>query len=73
MIKKADNRKREIDTTGVEGNAFSLLAYANNFGRQMKFSEEKRERIQEEMKAGDYENLLVTFDKYFGEVVDLIT
>ena len=57
-----------IDLTGPQGNAFVLLGYAKDFGRQLKFD---TEIIQEEMTSGDYENLVNVFDKYFGNFVIL--
>jgi hypothetical protein len=72
MIKKKESLPPTIDTTGPEGNAFSLLAYAENFSKQLNFSNETELKIQEEMKSGDYESLIETFDKYFGEFVIML-
>ena len=57
-----------IDLTGPEGNAFVLLGYAKQYAKQLKFDEKK---ITSEMMEGDYEELLETFDKYFGDFVIL--
>lgn len=57
-----------IDLTGPEGNAFVLLGYANRFAKQLGLDNEK---IMEEMKSGDYENLIEVFDSYFGNFVIL--
>ena len=57
-----------IDLTGPEGNAFSLMARASDFAKQLGFDAEE---IIEEMKSGDYENLVSVFDKYFGDYVVL--
>ena len=57
-----------IDLTGPEGNAFSLMARASDFAKQLGFDAEE---IIEEMKSGDYENLISVFDKYFGDYVVL--
>lgn len=71
MIKnKSDlNRGIEIDLTGPQGNAYCLLGYADQLGKQLGLDTKK---IQEEMKSGDYENLVETFDKYFGDYVTLL-
>ena len=61
----------EIDLTGQEGNAYYLLALADNLSRQMAHSEFKRECILAEMKLTDYEGLLYTFDREFGMLVTL--
>jgi len=57
-----------IDLTGPDGNAFVLLGKAKNLARQLKFDDKK---ITTEMMQGDYEHLLETFDKYFGDFVIL--
>lgn len=66
--KKSDNQLMIIDLTGPEGNAFSLLARAQTWGRQLGFDENA---IIEEMKSGDYENLVSVFDRFFGDYVIL--
>ena len=72
MIKdrKEMNPMIEIDLSGPEGNAFVLLAYASRLGKQI-YGYEKTEEILEEMRLSTYELLILTFDKYFGEVVTL--
>lgn len=62
------NHGIEIDLTGPDGNAFALLGYARRFSSQLGLEYDK---IQAEMTSGDYENLIQTFDKYFGEYVTL--
>lgn len=57
-----------IDLTGPEGNAFSLMARANDFAKQLGFDSGP---VIEEMTSGDYENLVSVFDKYFGDYVIL--
>ena len=57
-----------IDLTGPEGNAFCLMGYAKKFARQLDLD---GNQIIEEMKSGNYENLVTTFDKYFGDYVIL--
>jgi len=57
-----------IDLTGPEGNAFSLMARATSFAKQLGFDSGP---IIKEMQSGDYENLVSVFDKYFGEYVIL--
>ena len=57
-----------IDLTGPEGNAFSLMARANEFARQLGFDSGP---VIEEMMSSDYENLISVFDKYFGDYVVL--
>lgn len=57
-----------IDLTGPQGNAFVLLGYAKQFARQLKLDGNK---IVTEMQESDYEHLVETFDKYFGDYVIL--
>ena len=57
-----------IDLTGPEGNAYCLMGYAKKFARQLDLD---GNQIIEEMKSGDYENLVATFDKHFGDYVIL--
>ena len=63
--------KIEIDLTGPDGNAFVLLATAQNLGRQLGCDRRRIELILDEMRLADYECLLQTFDREFGHIVDL--
>ena len=69
IIKNPEPRKREINLLGPEGNAFNLLGYADSFGKQLDLDVDK---ILEDMKSSDYENLIKVFDKHFGSIVDLV-
>lgn len=71
-IIQKEYKKRSIDISGPDGNAFVILGYAASLSKQLEFSEEKTELIQSEMKSSDYDNLIQTFDKYFGELVDIV-
>ena len=69
MIRKKSRTGRiVIDLTGPQGNAWNLLGQAQKFARQLKLDEDL---ILGEMKSGDYENLVETFDRYFGSFVIL--
>ena len=57
-----------IDLTGPDGNAFVLLGKAKGFAKQLELDSDK---IIYEMTQSDYEHLIKTFDKYFGEFVIL--
>ena len=57
-----------IDLTGPQGNAFFLLANASKLAKQLGLNPFQ---VLEEMKKGDYENLIQVFDKYFGDYVVL--
>lgn len=73
MIKTISQKNTpiEIDLTGADGNAYALLTYAEKLAYIVGLSEEESKAIREEMKAGDYENLVRVFDKHFGKFVIL--
>ena len=60
--------ERSIDLTGPDGNAFALLGQAKRYASQLDMD---FNLIQKEMTSGDYENLINTFEKYFGSFVTL--
>jgi len=69
MIKKKVNSgKIEIDLTGPQGNAFYILGVAQNLCKQVGIDSKP---ILDEMRSGDYENLIKVFDKKFGSVVTM--
>ena len=69
MIKsKIEKSGIEIDLTGPDGNAFMLIGRAGNLAKQLGLDSKA---IQKELMAGDYENLIKVFDKYFGSFVTL--
>jgi len=74
MIKSINEKKKgpiEIDLNGPEGNAFYLMGMANDFAKQLGWSQEQRAKLRVELTFSDYENLINIFDKYFGEYVIL--
>jgi hypothetical protein len=68
LKKQLNTGKMSIDLTGPEGNAFCLLGYAKKISRELNLD---GNAIMEEMKQGDYDHLVETFDKHFGEYVTL--
>lgn len=68
MIREKQIRERVIDLTGPDGNAWALMAYAQDFAKQLNFNSKE---IIDEMQSDDYENLVSVFDKYFGDYVIL--
>ncbi len=72
IIKKARSKKIVIDLDGEQGNAFYILAVAVKIGKSLGMPADKIAAIQSEMKSSDYENLIQTFDKYFGDYADLM-
>jgi len=68
MIKDKKEIRIEIDLTGPDGNAFVLIGKAGNLAKQLGLDSKV---IQAEMMQGNYEHLVNTFDKHFGEFVTL--
>ena len=61
----------EIDLTGPQGNAFALLGYTRNLGKQIGKTKEELDDIHSRMTSGDYDNLVEVFDEEFGEFITL--
>ena len=69
MIKqKPQNNGIEIDLTGPQGNAYFLMGTATNLCKQLGYDSKP---VLDDMKSGDYENLLNVFDTHFGDFVTL--
>lgn len=74
MIKPISEMKRkkiEINLKGPEGNAYMLIALASNLGKELGMNKFRMRCIQDEMILSDYEMLIQTFDKWFGDYVIL--
>lgn len=67
--KTRSGAKVEIDISGRDGNAFALMAYARTYAKQLG---KDPSPIINEMISGDYDELLSTFDRHFGDYVDLV-
>ena len=65
------NSGRVIDLQGPQGNAFALMATAEDFLRQMGRRHEFR-AMRTEMMSSDYDNLIRIFEENFGDYVDLV-
>ena len=62
---------RVIDLHGPQGNAFALMAQADDFLRQMVRRHEFN-AMRTEMMSGDYENVIRIFEENFGDFVELV-
>ena len=74
MIKSIEEkpvRHIEVDLRGPQGNAFFLIGLAKDLGKQLRFDKKITEDIVNTMKLGTYEDLIKTFDVWFGEHVIL--
>ena len=65
------NSGRVIDLHGPQGNAFALMAYAEDFLRQMGRRHEFN-AMRTEMMSSDYKNLVRIFEENFGDYVELV-
>ena len=63
------SKKIEVDLSGPEGNAYILMGYARRWSRQLGYSEHKIKCIIDEMMLTNYDGLLYTLDREFGEFV----
>jgi len=61
-----------LDLTGPQGNAFVLLGFAGRLARRVGYTDDQLSQMLGDMKAGDYEHLIQTFDKHFGSFVILL-
>ena len=74
MIKDRSEMTRktiEIDLNSPEGNAHVLLGYVNTLGKQLNIPRKVRKDIQATMMLGSYDDLIKTFDIWFGDYVTL--
>jgi hypothetical protein len=58
-------KKPNVTLTGVDGNAFSLLAACTRAGRRAGMSKERLDEFRTKAMSGDYDNLLITCMEYF--------
>jgi len=68
IVSKPNQTPITIDLTGPQGNAYYLLGTASNLAKQLGLD---ATQITNQMKSGDYENLLEVFDSNFGSIVTL--
>jgi hypothetical protein len=72
MIKqKPQTNGIQIDLTGPQGNAYSLMGTAKKIGKQIGMSDSYIKEMLDKMMSSDYENLIKVFDDEFGSVVTL--
>lgn len=65
---------RTIDLRGPEGNAYSILAMAHNFTKQLSEVDPEKynwDEINKKMTSSNYKNLVLTFEEYFGDYVTI--
>jgi hypothetical protein len=62
------NKTIKIDLNSPQGNAFNLLSIARKLSKQLGINIVE---VHREMTYYDYEHLIKTFEKYFGDYVTL--
>ena len=62
---------RVIDLQGPQGNAFALIATAEDLLSQLNQTH-LFEMMRTEMMSGDYDKLIGIFEKNFGDYVELV-
>ena len=65
------DRKIEIDLSSPQGNAMYLLGLVDVLGKQLNIPVEICKDIRNVMMMGSYEELIETFDVWFGKYVIL--
>jgi len=74
LVSGKSPQERSIDLRGPSGNAYSILGMAKNLCNQLEEADPEKyewKRIQSEMQDSDYNNLVKTFDVYFGDYVTI--
>jgi hypothetical protein len=66
-----ENKKIQIDLNGPQGNALFLVGCVDVIGKQINIPSRIRKDIKSTMMLGNYNQLLKTFDQWFGDYVDL--
>ncbi len=61
--------KNTIDLRSPDGNAFVLMGIARRLAKKLELD---GNAILKEMKSSDYEHLVATFEKHFGEHVNIV-
>lgn len=61
----------KIDLSGPQGNAFVLMKTARTLCQKKQWSEKQTKQVIDEMKSGDYDNLLSVFEQNFADDVEL--
>ena len=70
-IRKKNDGRPLIDLSGPQGNAYYLMGVVIQTFRRSG-APDLGEAIVAEMKKGDYEHLVKTFDLYLGEHFDIV-
>lgn len=59
------NDKPKVKLVGTDGNAFAILGACQRAAKKAGWDSSRLKTVMDEMKAGDYNHLLVTAMKHF--------
>ena len=74
LIGGENSEKISIDLRGESGNAYYIMALAQRLAKQLKEVDPEKyniKKILDEMMSSDYKHLVETFEKYFGDFVNI--
>ena len=63
-------KKPRVELTGMDGNAFAVLACCRNAARKAGWLSSRIQAFTREATAGDYDHLIQTCIKYFDTCAD---
>lgn len=69
--KKPKKDKIELDLSGEDGNAFSVMALARRLAKQLDYTQDEINSMITLMMSRDYDFLINVFDDNFGDYVDI--
>ena len=61
-----------IDRESPNGNAFYILGVAQQLMRQIGYTSEDAQSVIDEMKSGDYEDLVSVFNQTFCDYAEVV-
>lgn len=73
LRKPSDGQPSVICLDGPQGNAYFLLGAASGLMRELKYDENRRTKILDEMQSSNYKNLVCVFEREFGNLIILET
>lgn len=62
---------KEYSLVGIDGNAFSIMAYVSKAMKENGFSKEEVKNYQNEAMSGNYDNLLIVSMKMIDKINEM--
>lgn len=60
-----DDPKPEVELSGSDGNALSIMSVCKRAARRAGWTPDQRTALQKEMLSGDYDHVLDTAERFF--------